>query len=167
MSRSPERKKKRDLAGEAFAEGMKLMRANPALAAVEFDVCRREECRFAPRDGLVVVDSDGDLHAHPDRLAEPTAWAWALAHAVLHLGFGHVPAVKSERTQPDRFDLAARCLVVNRFLLGFPVGRAPSTCPPPIPTATRSNSPPAGGATAFRPFTNTAVRQAPSPTSCC
>ncbi|MER7561847.1 hypothetical protein ABTZ93_02650 [Streptomyces sp. NPDC097941] len=133
MSRSPEKKKKRDLAGEAFAEGMRLMRANPALAAVEFDVCRREECRFAPRDGLVVVDSDGDLHAHPDRLAEPAAWAWALAHAVLHLGFGHVPAVKGERTQPDRFDLAARCLVVNRFLLGFPVGRAPEHLPASYP----------------------------------
>jgi predicted metal-dependent peptidase len=132
VSRRPE-KKKRDLAGEAFAEGMKLMRANPALAAVEFDVCRREECRFAPRDGLVVVDSDGDLHAHPDRLAEPAAWAWALAHAVLHLGFGHVPAVKGERTQPDRFDLAARCLVVNRFLLGFPVGRAPEHLPASYP----------------------------------
>ncbi|MFG2456821.1 hypothetical protein ACGFWE_07095 [Streptomyces sp. NPDC048523] len=112
---------------------MRVMRANPALAAVEFDVCRREECRFAPRDGLVVVDSDGDLHAHPDRLAEPAAWAWALAHAVLHLGFGHVPAVKGERTQPDRFDLAARCLVVNRFLLGFPVGRAPEHLPASYP----------------------------------
>ena len=133
MNRSPEKKKKRDLAGEAFAEGMKLMRANPALAAVEYDVCRRQECGFAPRNGLVVVDSDGHLHAHPDRLAEPTAWAWALAHAVLHLGFGHVPAVKSERTQPDRFDLAARCLVVNRFLLGFPVGRAPEHLPASYP----------------------------------
>ncbi len=133
MSRSPEKKKKRDLAGEAFAEGMRLMRANPALAAVEFDVCRREECRFAPRDGLVVVDSDGDLHAHPDRLAEPTAWAWALAHAVLHLGFGHVPAVKGDRTQPDRFDLAARCVVVNRFLLGFRVGQTPEHLPAAYP----------------------------------
>jgi hypothetical protein len=30
--------KKRDLAAEAFAEGMKLVRANPALAAVEFGI---------------------------------------------------------------------------------------------------------------------------------
>ncbi|MER8224205.1 hypothetical protein ABTZ58_27180 [Streptomyces sp. NPDC094143] len=128
-----QRKKKRDLAGEAFAEGMRLMRANPALAAVEFDVCRQEECRFAPRDGLVAVDSDGDLHVHPDRLAEPAAWAWALAHAVLHLGFGHVPAVKGERVQPDRFDLAARCVVVNRFLLGFTVGETPEHLPAAYP----------------------------------
>ncbi|GGT92193.1 hypothetical protein GCM10010244_16550 [Streptomyces coeruleorubidus] len=128
-----QRKKKRDLAGEAFAEGMRLMRTNPALAAVEFDVCRQEECRLAPRHGLVVVDSDGDLHAHPDRLAEPAAWAWALAHAVLHLGFGHVPAVKGDRVQPDRHDLAARCVVVNRFLLGFTVGETPEHLPASYP----------------------------------
>ncbi|CAM5232334.1 hypothetical protein GCM10010256_32830 [Streptomyces coeruleorubidus] len=128
-----QRKKKRDLAGEAFAEGMRLMRTNPALAAVEFDVCRQEECRLASRHGLVVVDSDGDLHAHPDRLAEPAAWAWALAHAVLHLGFGHVPAVKGDRVQPDRHDLAARCVVVNRFLLGFTVGETPEHLPASYP----------------------------------
>ncbi|CAL9623904.1 hypothetical protein SUDANB108_05934 [Streptomyces sp. enrichment culture] len=128
-----QRRKKRDLAAEAFAEGMRLMRANPALAAVEFDVCREEECGFAPRDGLVAVDSDGDLHVHPDRLAEPAAWAWALAHAVLHLGFGHVPAAKGERVQPDRFDLAARCVVVNRFLLGSTVGETPEHLPAAYP----------------------------------
>ncbi|MFJ9723573.1 hypothetical protein ACIRP3_12550 [Streptomyces sp. NPDC101209] len=112
---------------------MRLVKANPALAAVEFDVCRHEECRLAPRDGLVVVDSDADLHVHPHRLAEPAAWAWALAHAVLHLGFGHVPAAKGERVQPDRFDLAARCVVVNRFLLSFTVGETPEGLPVSYP----------------------------------
>ncbi|MFB8244082.1 hypothetical protein ACFC5X_03340 [Streptomyces sp. NPDC055952] len=133
MSRSPARKKKRDLAGEAFAEGVRLLKANPALAAVEFDICRREECSLAPRGGLVAVDSDGDLHVHPDRLAEPADWAWALAHAVLHLGFGHVPAVKGARVQPDAFDVAARCVVVNRFLLGFTVGSTPDHLPASYP----------------------------------
>ncbi|MER6423684.1 hypothetical protein [Streptomyces sp. NPDC001137] len=125
--------KKRDLAAEAFAEGMALVKANPALAAVEFDVCRDEECKIAPGDGLVVVDSAADLHVHPHRLAEPTAWAWALAHAVLHLGFGHVPAAKGERTQPDRYDLAARCVVVNRFLLNFTIGETPEALPASYP----------------------------------
>ncbi|MET7481250.1 hypothetical protein ABZT17_44040 [Streptomyces sp. NPDC005648] len=139
--------KKRDLAAEAFAEGLRLVRANPALAAVEFGVCRREECELAPRDGLVVVDSDGDLHVHPSLpharttsrggtpTADPGAWAWALAHAVLHLGFGHVPAVKGPqpREQPDRHDIAARCVVVNRFLLNFPVGQTPESLPASYP----------------------------------
>ncbi|MCX4885016.1 hypothetical protein [Streptomyces sp. NBC_00847] len=127
--------KKRDLASEAFAEGMRLVKANPALAAVDFAVCRQEECRCAPRDHLVVVDSNGDLHVHPRRLAEPAAWAWAVAHAVLHLGFGHVPAVKGPqpREQPDRYDLAARCVVVNRFLLNFTIGTTPEELPASYP----------------------------------
>ncbi|MFI6654181.1 hypothetical protein ACIBL8_01525 [Streptomyces sp. NPDC050523] len=125
--------KKRDPAAEAFAEGLRLVRVNPALAAVEFGVCRQEECSFAPRDGLVVVDSDADLHVHPHRLADPAAWARALAHAILHLGFGHVPAARGERTQPDRFDLAARCVVVNRFLLTFAIGSTPEDLPASYP----------------------------------
>ncbi|GCB44493.1 hypothetical protein [Streptomyces sp. NL15-2K] len=142
MSRTRSKgQKKRDLAGEAFAEGLRLVRANPALAAVDFTVCREENCALAPRDGLVRVDSDGTLHAHPDLphartgsrggtpTADPAAWAWSLAHAALHLGFGHVPAAKGDRVQPDRYELAARCTVVNRFLLTFPVGRAPDRLP--------------------------------------
>ncbi|MER6242826.1 hypothetical protein ACFYZI_09535 [Streptomyces griseorubiginosus] len=112
---------------------MRLLKTNPALAAVEFDVCRDEKCEYAPRDGLVAVDSHGELHVHPHRSAEPAAWAWALAHAVLHLGFGHVPAAKGPRVQPDRFELAARCVVVNRFLLGFPVGETPEDLPASYP----------------------------------
>ncbi|MEU9733454.1 hypothetical protein [Streptomyces sp. NPDC048002] len=131
MSRN--RPKKRDLAAEAFAEGLRLVKANPALAAVEFDVCRQESCQLAPREGLVRVDSAATLHIHPDRTADPAAWAWALAHAVLHLGFGHVPAAKGARTQPDACELAARCVVVNRFLLGFPIGRTPEDLPAAYP----------------------------------
>ncbi|MFJ4364591.1 vWA domain-containing protein [Streptomyces chartreusis] len=121
--------KKRDLAAEAFAEGLRLVRANPALAAVEFTVCRHESCEQAPRDGLLRVDSDGVLHVHPARLVEPATWAWAIAHAVLHLGFGHVPSRKGVPVQPDRADLAARCVAVNRFLLTFPVGKTPEDLP--------------------------------------
>ncbi|MEV5439962.1 hypothetical protein AB0K80_28740 [Streptomyces sp. NPDC052682] len=130
MSRGGKKQpKKRDLAAEAFREGLRIVRANPALATVEFSVCRHEECPLAPRDGLVRADSDGELHVDPDRIADPAAWAWALTHAVLHLGFGHLPAARGEREQPDRCALAARCAVVNRFLLTFPVGQAPDHLP--------------------------------------
>ncbi|MER6211364.1 DUF2201 family putative metallopeptidase [Streptomyces sp. NPDC001642] len=126
-------KKKPDPATEAFAAGLKLVWANPALAAIDFELCREEECRAAPEDGLVLVNSNGYLHAHATRLAEPAEWAWAIAHALLHLGFGHVPGAPGEREQPDRFDLAARCVVVNRFLLTFPVGRTPDDLPAAYP----------------------------------
>ncbi|WP_373297043.1 vWA domain-containing protein [Streptomyces brasiliensis] len=112
---------------------MRLVRANRALAAIGFSTCRQDDCASAPRAGLVRVDSDGVLHVHPARRAEPAEWAWAVAHGVIHLGFGHVPAATGRRTQPDRYDLAARCAVVNRFLLGFPVGRTPDELPPSYP----------------------------------
>ncbi|WP_317446310.1 DUF2201 family putative metallopeptidase [Streptomyces collinus] len=127
------RKNKPDPAAEACAEGVRLVRANPALASLDAELCRREDCAFAPRDGLVRVTSNGTLHLHPTRHAEPAAWAWALAHALIHLGFGHVPAAQGERVQPDRHDLAARCTVVNRFLATFSVGRAPDHLPAAYP----------------------------------
>ncbi|PAZ09960.1 hypothetical protein CLM62_43780 [Streptomyces sp. SA15] len=126
-------RKKRDLAGEAFEAGLALVRANPALRSLGLSSCRDEKCDLAPRDGLVRVDSEGEVHAHPDRLADPGAWAWAIAHAALHVGFGHVPAATGVREQPDRFDLAARCVVVNRFLLTFPIGLTPEHLPTTYP----------------------------------
>ncbi|MFJ8110599.1 hypothetical protein [Streptomyces sp. NPDC096132] len=129
MTRSGRGRRKRDLAAEAFGEGLRLMRANPALDAVAFSVCRKEDCTLAPRDGLVRVDSDGTIHAHPARVADPAEWAWSLAHAALHLGFGHLPAAAGVRIQPDRYELAARCTVVNRFLLTFTVGKPPEDHP--------------------------------------
>ncbi|UQX03870.1 hypothetical protein [Streptomyces sp. RerS4] len=125
---------KPDPAARAFAEGLALVKRNPALGALDGSVCREADCPVAPVGGLVAVTSNGTLHVHPTRLADPAEWAWAIAHALLHLGFGHVPASKDEdRTQPDRFDLAARCTVVNRFLLTFPVGRAPDDLPATYP----------------------------------
>lgn len=134
MSRARKQaQKKKDLAREAYEAGLALVRANPALGSVHVSTCRSEACVLSPRDGLVCVDSDGVLHVHPTRRAEPDEWAWAVAHGLIHLGFGHVPAAKGDRVQPDRYDLAARCVVVNRFLLGFPVGTAPELLPRAYP----------------------------------
>ncbi|MGX1026767.1 hypothetical protein RKD38_001448 [Streptomyces ambofaciens] len=136
MSRARKQKqqqKKKDPAAEDCAKGVQLVWANPALAAMEVKLCREEECKVAPRQGLVRVSSNGRVHLHPTRHAEPAEWAWAIAHALIHLGFGHVPAANGERVPPDRYDLAARCTVVNRFLQTFPVGRTPDHLPPAYP----------------------------------
>ena len=126
------RKKKPDPATEAFAAGLALVKRNPALAAVEAAVCRNDQCRSVAPDGLVAVDSNGTLHAHHQR-REPADWAWAISHALLHLGFGHVPADQGERPRPTPAEIAARCTVVNRFLASSPVGRAPDDLPAAYP----------------------------------
>ncbi|MFD8960104.1 hypothetical protein ACFV0W_24965, partial [Streptomyces anulatus] len=134
MSRSRKQGADRpDPAAEAFAAGADLVRRNPALAAVHADFVRAKGNADAPGRGLVRADSNGRVHIHPTRRAEPGEWAWALAHALLHLGFGHLPAAKELREQPDRFDLAARCTVVNRFLATFPIGTAPDHLPESYP----------------------------------
>jgi predicted metal-dependent peptidase len=120
-------------ADEAFEAGATLLGRNPALAAVPGRVCRSPECRVYPVDGWAIVDSNGTVHVNPKRLAEPAEWAWVLAHSLVHLGFGHLPAVRGEREQPDRYEVAARCLVVNRFLATFPVGRSPFALPGSYP----------------------------------
>ncbi|MEV4557126.1 hypothetical protein AB0K51_09020 [Kitasatospora sp. NPDC049285] len=114
---------------------MAKVKANPALAAVPFTVCGADEdrCPHHPPTGWAVISSNGALHHNRRRRAEPEEWAWALAHALLHLGFGHLPADRGPRIQPDRYDLAARCVVVNRFLTGFSVGRAPDDRPAAYP----------------------------------
>lgn len=127
-------KKRNDPAAEAFLAGLAVVKRNPALAALDADICRSRDCDLSPRHGLAAVDSNGRVHVHPDRRADPADWAWALAHCLLHLGFGHVPADRARRReQPDRCDLAARCTVVNRFLLTLHVGRAPEDLPTSYP----------------------------------
>ncbi|MFJ5552703.1 hypothetical protein [Streptomyces sp. NPDC093225] len=135
MTRTARRRADRpDPATEAFAAGLALIKRNPAFAAVEAEFCRSASCTLSPRHGLTRVDSNGYVHVHPTRLAEPAAWAWSLAHSLLHLGFGHLPASREDdRPAPDRSARAARCAVVNRFLLTFPAGRAPEGLPGQYP----------------------------------
>ncbi|OKJ16976.1 vWA domain-containing protein [Kitasatospora sp. CB01950] len=130
-TRRPADTPEKDPARAAFAAGLAKALANPALAAVPAELCTIEQdhCSLHPTTGWVVVTSNGTLHAHRTRRAEPEEWAWALAHALLHLGFGHLPAANGPRTQPDAADLAARCTVVNRFLATFHIGRAPDDLP--------------------------------------
>ncbi|MGQ4385388.1 vWA domain-containing protein [Streptomyces sp. SAS_270] len=134
MSRTKHGKQeaKPDPATEAYLKGLAMVHGNPALDALEASFCRNS-CKTAPPNGWACVDSDGWVHVHPTRRAEPAEWAWALAHCLLHLGFGHVPAAKGRRTQPDRFELAARCVVVHRFQQTFPVGRPPDGLPLAFP----------------------------------
>ncbi|MGW4890972.1 vWA domain-containing protein [Kitasatospora sp. NPDC004240] len=118
-----------DPAAEAFTQGLEMLYRNTAFASLRPGICRDEDCEVRPADGWAVVDSVGTVHVDPRRRAEPAEWAWVLAHCLLHLGFGHVPSAKGRRVQPDAYETAARCAVVNRFLATFPMGRSPFALP--------------------------------------
>jgi predicted metal-dependent peptidase len=101
-----------------------------------------------PSSGWAVVASDGTIHLHPFRHGLPGHWAWAGAHCLLHLGFGHLDESRlparyagslSAVTAPrlpgyngdglprgfeDTWNLAA-CLTVNRFLTHIGIGSPP------------------------------------------
>jgi predicted metal-dependent peptidase len=105
-----------------FQRGLELLGEHRALRHIRVGrVCGILDCPDAPRHGLLSVSSSGELHANLWHRASPEDWCWAIAHARLHLGFGHLPDAHGERRQPDEFDRAARCAVVNRFLDAFGV----------------------------------------------
>ncbi|GAA2829535.1 hypothetical protein GCM10010505_61900 [Kitasatospora aburaviensis] len=118
-----------DPAAEAYADGLAMLHGNHALASIDARFCRDPDCALTPEDGWAVVDSAGSVHVNVRRRAEPAEWAWVLAHCLLHLGFGHVPAAGTPRKAGDAYELAARCAVVNRFLSSFSIGRAPFELP--------------------------------------
>ncbi|MEV1010834.1 hypothetical protein [Streptomyces sp. NPDC049881] len=120
-----------DAAAEAYEAGVALV--SPVLAGLRFTACREADCPETPRGGLIRADSLGRLHSHPRRRALPEQWAWAVSHALLHLGFGHLPAAAGPREQPDRFLVAARCTVVNRFLVTFAGALVPADAPAAYP----------------------------------
>ena len=107
--------------------------------------------RAAPRRPGPRSTPTADPARHPTRRAEPAEWAWVLAHLLAPPRLRPRPTATARRDRPDRPTLAARCVVVNRFLRRFTLGRPPCTLPADLPRhATRSGSPRAGAATASR-----------------
>jgi predicted metal-dependent peptidase len=65
------------------------------------------------RNGWIEVTHGGRIRTHPTRRAEPEEWAYALAHGLLHLAFGHLTAGHG---RDARAWTATCCLAVSRFL---------------------------------------------------
>jgi len=80
----------------------------------------RREGNLCPHDGWAVVTSNGQIHIHPTRRAQPDEWLYVLAHCLLHLGFGH-PQV---RERPREWNVACD-RYVGKFLADLKIGRCP------------------------------------------
>jgi len=122
------RKGEIDLATANFHKGELLLARHPIFSGLLSHAWRyrQERDNRCPTDGWAVVDSNGMIHVHPTRRAEPEEWAYVLAHALLHLALGHF----RKQAKPRAWNAACDC-VVTRFLSDFKLGTAPYPLPYP------------------------------------
>ncbi len=137
----PREKEKEDPATQAYRAGMAALQQHPLFLPLlmRASVVREERYNLCPAAGWAVVTPHGDLHVHPTRRASPEEWVWVLAHALLHLGFGHFQS----RARPHLWNIACD-LFVNRFLADLKLGRRPAgievpdLLPAGLPTASEN-----------------------------
>lgn len=104
--------------------GLSIVTGHPALAplAAATEWHERSRGNLCPPSGWAVVTSMGTVHLNPDRDGTAAQWAWAAAHCLLHLGFGHA----GWRADADRAWQLACCLAVSRFAAHLGVGEPPA-----------------------------------------
>ncbi|HEY2292868.1 MAG TPA: VWA-like domain-containing protein [Thermoanaerobaculia bacterium] len=122
MSRRSGSRAAENPAAAAFAAAVQILDHHPIFARLRkrVSVVRNEEHSLCPAQGWAVVLSNGAIHVHPKRRADPEEWVYVLAHGLLHLGFGHF----EKRARPDLWNLACDASV-SRFLSDLKLGRRP------------------------------------------
>lgn len=110
-----------DPATAAFNAGWQLVLEHPLFAPLALRTrLLREKHGLCPEGGWLVVLENGSIHVHPTRRGEPQEWAHVLAHALLHLGFGHFNVGEKS------IDWNVACdVVVEKFLGDLKFGRVP------------------------------------------
>ncbi|NUU61073.1 DUF2201 family putative metallopeptidase [Paenibacillus agri] len=111
-----------DPATKAYNEGLQYITEHPMFAplALHAHFIRREgnQC---PEHGWAVTTSDGFIHVHPKRRGLPEEWVYILAHALLHLGFGHFRVMERQ----DLWNAACDAFIA-KFLYDMKLGRPPA-----------------------------------------
>lgn len=123
-----------DPATENVRAAVATLRAHPMFAPLfEHAVLVREPHNLCPPNGWAVVTTNGYLHLHPTRRAEPAEWVYVLAHCLLHLGFEHL------QRRPRFAEWNAACDgFVARFLADLKLGRPPEELRGPVELPARS-----------------------------
>jgi predicted metal-dependent peptidase len=125
---------KTDPATKAYREGVRAVSRHPIFQSLE---CRanliRADGNLCPQDGWAVVTTNGYVHVHPRRRAEPEEWTYVHVHCLLHLGFDHF----RERENPLAWN-AACDVFIARFLAELKIGRPPEEYLCPLPPSGRN-----------------------------
>jgi len=121
MARQKQRQLVKSPALDNFHKGYTLAQEHPLFGPLllRASVSRSEQGPY-PREGWATVDSNGTIHVHPKRVAEPEEWLYVLAHCLLHLGFGHF----QQRFRQREWETACEC-AVWQFLATLKLGRPP------------------------------------------
>jgi predicted metal-dependent peptidase len=124
MANRPSRAQRLDPATEAFLQARVFISRHPFCAplAGRAQIVRLRGDTRIPAGAWAVVFSDGTIAAHPTRKGSVDEWSYVLAHALLHLGLGHVP--EREPVDPNAWALAAD-IAVSRFLDPLKIGQRP------------------------------------------
>lgn len=111
-----------DPATKQFQQGLEFILLHPMFAPLARHAqWVRREGNLCPDQGWAVVTTNGQIHVHPKKRAEPQEWVYILAHCLLHLGFGHF----QEKERPDLWN-AACDLFVAKFLGDMKLGKPPA-----------------------------------------
>ena len=125
--RAPKRPDPRE---EKWRAGLDLL-AGHGLFRSFVDVSFLDSPRLAQARGWAYLTAAGEVVCHKYADLEPDEWAWVVAHALLHRGFGHL---RQDRQPRDAVETAVACLAVNRFLRELRLGREPMLLPAELPT---------------------------------
>ncbi len=116
------KKSKEALAEENWELGSWEVFHHPMFNSFHYEVSTRDTGGVhCPDDGWLVGTSTGRIAVNDTRLCDPDEWTYVLAHALLHLGFGHY----QKRERPWEWN-AACDVVVARFLSELKLGRPPA-----------------------------------------
>jgi predicted metal-dependent peptidase len=83
---------KKDIADDDFIAGYNMVHKHPIFGVLisgsSASISRKDGGRV-PKNGLAVVNKDGEIFVSARTRATPAEWARALAHCLLHLAMGH------------------------------------------------------------------------------
>lgn len=92
--KSKKKKTQKEINRENLQAGLSLVDQHPLFGSCYHIYKRIGDKRTLGTNTICIVDSHGYLYANEDISLTPKQWAYALAHNILHLAFGHFDAEK-------------------------------------------------------------------------